>query len=78
MKDSLRAAAIDPGRRELELTERAILSLSHALGLEVVAEGVEMPEQRDFLRQHGCDAYQGYLFGKPLPMEAWGDFLEMI
>ena len=56
----------------------AILSLSHALGLEVVAEGVEMPEQRDFLRHHGCDCFQGYLFGKPLPMEAWGDFLEMI
>ncbi len=74
----MRTAAIDPGRREMERTERAILSLSHALGLEVVAEGVEMPEQRDFLRQHGCDAFQGYLFGKPLPMEAWGDFLEMI
>ena len=56
----------------------AILSLSHALGLEVVAEGVERPEQRDFLRHHGCDCFQGYLFGKPLPMEAWGDFLEMI
>jgi len=71
----VRDMAEDEGSEAIVL---AILSLSHALGLEVVAEGVEMPEQRDFLRHHGCDCFQGYLFGKPLPMEAWGDFLEMI
>lgn len=53
----------------------AILSMSHALGLEAIAEGVETPTQREFLRLHGCEFYQGYLFGKPLPIEAWGDFL---
>ena len=71
----VRDMAEDEGSEAIVL---AILSLSHALGLEVVAEGVERPEQRDFLRHHGCDCFQGYLFGKPLPMEAWGDFLEMI
>jgi len=56
----------------------AILSMSHALSLEVVAEGVETPIQREFLRLRGCELFQGYLFGKPLPIEEWQDFLAMV
>ncbi len=44
---------------------RAILTLAQTLGLSVVAEGVELPEQHDFLAGHGCRAFQGYLFGRP-------------
>ncbi|MCU7843192.1 MAG: EAL domain-containing protein [Candidatus Thiodiazotropha sp. (ex Monitilora ramsayi)] len=47
----------------------ATLALAHNLGLEVVAEGVETNEQRDFLAAHNCDYLQGYLFCKPMPAE---------
>ena len=46
-----------------------IVSLSRAMGLSVIAEGVETEEQREFLARLGCHSYQGYLFGKPLPAE---------
>jgi len=49
---------------------RTILSLGHSLGLTVIAEGVETKEQLDFLAENGCTAYQGYLFGRPAPIEA--------
>jgi diguanylate cyclase (GGDEF)-like protein/PAS domain S-box-containing protein len=48
---------------------RTILGLGQTLGLDVIAEGVETQSQRDFLASHGCRAYQGYLFGRPVSAE---------
>ncbi|MBT9507066.1 MAG: EAL domain-containing protein [Rhodoferax sp.] len=46
---------------------RTILSLAQSLDLSVVAEGVETQGQREFLERYGCKAFQGYLFGRPVP-----------
>jgi diguanylate cyclase (GGDEF)-like protein/PAS domain S-box-containing protein len=46
-----------------------IISLSKTLRLEVIAEGVETPEQLDFLKSRGCRCFQGYLFGHPGPVQ---------
>ena len=47
----------------------AIVGLAHTLRIRVTAEGVETEAQRAFLRRHGCDEIQGYLVGRPLPVE---------
>jgi len=57
---------IESGGRDAKLVS-AVIALAHGLGLEVVAEGVETPEQLAFLRSHGCDQMQGYLVSRPVP-----------
>ena len=54
---------------------QAIISMGQALGMTVVAEGVENAEQEAFLRTHGCDEMQGYLISKPLPPKQMAELL---
>ena len=46
------------------------------MGLAVIAEGVETEAQRDFLLQHGCRCYQGYLFGRPMSAAAFAQCVQ--
>lgn len=47
---------------------RTIITMAHSLGIDVIAEGVETTEQRQYLLDNGCMYYQGYLFSKPVPL----------
>jgi len=46
---------------------KAIIAMGHGMGMDIIAEGVELQEQLEFLGANACDAIQGYLFSKPLP-----------
>jgi EAL domain-containing protein (putative c-di-GMP-specific phosphodiesterase class I) len=54
-----------PGSTDLALC-KAIIVMAHALGMKVIAEGVETAQQRDLLKDAGCDYGQGYLFARPI------------
>jgi diguanylate cyclase (GGDEF)-like protein/PAS domain S-box-containing protein len=56
-----------------EITQ-AVIALSHNLGLNVVAEGVENDGQIEFLRAHGCDCVQGYYHARPMPAPDYADY----
>jgi EAL domain-containing protein (putative c-di-GMP-specific phosphodiesterase class I) len=54
---------------------RAVIGLAHGLSLPVLAEGVETPDQLAVLRREGCDDIQGFLIGKPRPIQAYAALL---
>ena len=54
---------------------KAIIVMAHELGMKVIAEGVETAGQRDLLVAAGCDYGQGYLFARPMPVEAFDAFM---
>ena len=53
----------------------SIITMAHLLEFELVAEGVETEAQLQFLRERGCQTYQGYLFGRPMPLKELEAFL---
>ena len=55
---------------------RSIIVMAHNLGLEVIAEGVETPEQAAFLRAEKCEEMQGFLYAQPLPVAEFEEFLK--
>jgi diguanylate cyclase (GGDEF)-like protein/PAS domain S-box-containing protein len=68
--------SIHAGSKDLALC-RAIVSMARALGLDVVAEGVETAEQKGLLEQIGCDYAQGYLYSRPLDVPEFEHFMEL-
>ncbi|EGG98695.1 diguanylate cyclase/phosphodiesterase [gamma proteobacterium IMCC2047] len=54
----------------------AIIAMAHELKLKVVAEGIESLEQESFLKEHGCEMGQGYLYSKPLPNNKFIELLK--
>ncbi|MDD0842590.1 PAS domain S-box protein [Pseudomonas sp. Gutcm_11s] len=68
----VRDATTDPNDAEII---RAIVAMARSLNLQMIAEGVEQPEQLEFLLQQGCHQYQGYLFSKPVPLLEFHDLL---
>ncbi|HCB17659.1 MAG TPA: GGDEF domain-containing protein, partial [Alteromonas sp.] len=53
----------------------SIIDLAHALSVSSVAEGIENEFQKEYLRQRGCEYFQGYFYSRPLPEKAWRDFI---
>jgi len=66
--------ATDPNDAAIVQT---IIAMAQTLGLNTIAEGVETEDQREFLFSRGCLIYQGYLFGKPVPLEQFEAMLEL-
>ena len=69
----VRDVLVDPNDAAIAKT---IVALAQSLGLAVIAEGVETQAQKDFLAVHGCHAYQGYFFSRPLPIAQFEAFAQ--
>ncbi|MES2323085.1 MAG: EAL domain-containing protein [Pseudomonadota bacterium] len=68
----VRDVTVDPNDAAIAST---ILALAHHMGLDVIAEGVETAEQAEFLMAIGCCAFQGYLYGRPVPIAQFRELL---
>jgi EAL domain-containing protein (putative c-di-GMP-specific phosphodiesterase class I) len=64
-----------PNDHDTAMITRAIIAMARSLHKGVIAEGVETAEQGDFLRTAGCSQLQGFLYGAPMPAEAFGRLL---
>ncbi len=64
-----------PGREHQESLAKAIIAMGQSLGLRVIAEGVETEDQLAFLRAHDCEEQQGFLMGRPVVAEEFGQRL---
>jgi diguanylate cyclase (GGDEF)-like protein/PAS domain S-box-containing protein len=60
-----------PGSANDAAVAHTIITLAESLGLAVIAEGVETEAQHRFLERHGCPSFQGFLFGKPMPIDVF-------
>lgn len=67
----VRDALVDPNDAAIA---RSIIALADSLGLSVIAEGVETEAHHTFLLRHGCKAFQGYFFGRPMPQTDFEQF----
>ena len=65
-----------PGDEDSSAITLAIIAMAHGLGLRVVAEGVSTEAQLAFLKEHGCDYVQGYLFSPPVPAPEFVEFFD--
>ena len=63
------------GTERGEAVIKEVIELAHSLGMTVIAEGVEREDQVTFLHENGCDAIQGYVYSRPLPLEEWELFV---
>ena len=69
----MRDITTDPNDASIVQT---IIVMAGTLGLSVVAEGVETEVQREFLELRGCTHFQGYLFGRPVPIAQFEELLK--
>jgi diguanylate cyclase (GGDEF)-like protein/PAS domain S-box-containing protein len=65
------------GSKENQALQSAIIALGTSLSLDVVAEGIELPEQANALEHLGCELGQGYLFAKPMDSQKLTEFLRL-
>ena len=83
VREELDRSTLPARQLAIEFTESCLLPASGALETMArlaamgvsLAEGVERPEERQWLQQHGCDSFQGFLFSRPLPAEAFASLL---